>query len=252
MSRIRRLIQNRLFMWPLLVVPTTAMTAASLVHPHVAGAHPATGSRAEGATQVDRAAQMMKSGRPAGVDRAQSLLHGIPQSGVTLGDPNAPVELVEFADLQCPYCAAANTALLPPIIHKYVRTGQVKLTFRNLDFLGPDSVAAARAAASMAQQSHLWDFVDLFFENQGPEGSGYVTDAYVQKLMAAVPGVDAKRAMAERSDPAVSASVAQAQAEADRLDVKGAPAFFLVKPGHKPVPLAPASLLPDAFARALK
>lgn len=252
MSRIRRLIQNRLFMWALLVVPTAAMTAASLVHPHVAGAHPATGSQAQGAAQVDRAAQMMRSGQPAGVDRTQSLLRGISQSGVTLGDPNAPVELVEFADLQCPYCAAASTALLPPIIQKYVRTGQVKLTFRNLAFLGPDSVAAARAAASMAQQNHLWDFVELFFENQGPEGSGYVTDAYVQKLMAAVPGADAQRAMGERSDPAVAAAIAQARDQADRLNVQGTPAFFLVKPGRKPVPLDPASLLPGAFARALK
>jgi protein-disulfide isomerase len=239
-------------MWALLVISTVAMTASSLLRTRTDGAHAAAELQAQDAAQVDRAAQRMRSGRLAGVGSTLSLLRGIPQNGVTLGDPNAPVELVEFADLQCPYCAAAGTVLLPSIIQKYVRTGQVKLTFRNLAFLGPDSVAAARAAASMARQNHLWDFVELFFDNQGPEGSGYVTDAFVQKLISAVPGVDAQRAMAERSDPAVGAAVAQAQAEADRLDVQGTPAFFLVKPGRKPVPLDPASLLPDAFARALK
>jgi protein-disulfide isomerase len=188
----------------------------------------------------------------SGVDRVVALVKGIPQNGVTLGDPSAPVELVEFADLQCPYCAAANTQVLPPLVDKYVRTGQVKLVFRNLTFLGPDSVKAARAAAAMGKQNHLWDFVELFFANQGREGSGYVTDAFVQKLATAVPGADVGRAMAQRNDAAVSSQLDEAEAEAGRLSVEGTPTFFLMKPGQPPKKLESASLTPEGFGRALK
>jgi protein-disulfide isomerase len=188
----------------------------------------------------------------SGVDRVLALLKGIPQNGVTLGEPSAPVELVEFADLQCPFCAEANTQVLPPLIDEYVRTGQVKLVFRNLTFLGPDSVKAARTAAAMGQQNHLWDFVELFFANQGREGSGYVTDAFVQKLATAVPGADVGRAMAQRNDTVVASQLDEAEAEAGRLSVKGTPTFFLVKPGQPPKELQPSSLTPEGFGRALK
>jgi protein-disulfide isomerase len=178
-------------------------------------------------------------------------LKGVPQHGVTLGDPNAPVELVEFADLQCPYCALASSVLLPPVVDEYVRTGQLKIVFRNLDFLGPDSVAAARTAAAMGEQDHLWDFVELFFANQGAEGSGYVTDAFVRSIASAVPGADVGRAMADRNSLAVATQLQQANAESHRLGVDGTPAFFLVKPGQPPQRLELSSLRPEAFARAI-
>jgi protein-disulfide isomerase len=216
-------VRHGLLVWALLLVPTAACSSVAVAQPEVSG-----------------------------VDRVLALLKGIPQNGVTLGDPSAPVELVEFADLQCPYCAKANTQVLPPLVDKYVRTGQVKLVFRNLTFLGPDSVKAARTAAAMGQQNHLWDFVELFFANQGRERSGYVTDAFVQKLAKVVPGADVGRAMAQRNDPAVTSQLDEAAAEASRLSVEGTPTFFLVKLGQPPKKLQPSSLTPEGFGRALK
>jgi protein-disulfide isomerase len=104
----------------------------------------------------------------------------------------------------------------------------------------------------MGQQNHLWDFVELFFANQGREGSGYVTDAFVQKLAAAVPGADVGRAMAHRNEPAVTSQLDEAKAEGMRLGVGGTPTFFLVKPGQPPKELEPSSLTVEGFGRALK
>ena len=64
-------------------------------------------------------------------------LLGIPQAGVVLGDPNAPVTLVEWADLQCPFCREWSTAAFPALVHDYVRTGKLQIVFRGLAFLGP-------------------------------------------------------------------------------------------------------------------
>jgi protein-disulfide isomerase len=58
------------------------------------------------------------------------LFRGVPQNGITLGSPKAPVTLVEFADLQCPYCADWARDALPTVVQEYVRTGRVRLVFR--------------------------------------------------------------------------------------------------------------------------
>ena len=61
-----------------------------------------------------------------------SALKGIPQSGLALGSPKAPVTIVEFADLQCPFCAEYHRNVFPSILDRYVRTGKVRLELRLL------------------------------------------------------------------------------------------------------------------------
>src|SRR4051812_16345162 len=63
-----------------------------------------------------------------------TILRGIPQKGMSLGDPNAPLVLVEFADLQCPYCKQFAATSWPNIVQRYVRTGKVRMELRLLDF----------------------------------------------------------------------------------------------------------------------
>ena len=95
----------------------------------------------------------LRPGRPVpGAARALALLRGIPQSGATLGDPRAPVTLVEFADLQCPTCASFAEGALPHIIRRYVRSGRVRLILYALDAIGPDSERAARVAYAVGEQ----------------------------------------------------------------------------------------------------
>ena len=84
-------------------------------------------------------------GKPVpGAARTLALFAGIPQHGDALGNPHAPVTLVEFGDLQCPACAQFAANVLPSIVARYVRPGRVLLVFRALDFLGA-GLAARRA-----------------------------------------------------------------------------------------------------------
>ena len=121
-----------------------------------------------------------------------ALLAGIPQSGDLLGDPDAPVTLVEFADLQCPACQQASEEIIPDVVNGPVRNGKANYEFSNWAILGPDSVTAARAALAAQEQDLLQQFVENFYANQGIEGSGYVNDDFLRDIAekAGIPDID--------------------------------------------------------------
>ena len=191
-------------------------------------------------------------GKPVpGARQTLALLAAIPQHGIALGDPRAPVTLVEFGDLQCPTCAQFATGALPAIVTRYVRSGRVLLVYRGLDLIGADSRRAAQMAAALAQQDGLWQFVELAYRNQGLENSGYVTDTYLQALATAIPGVNLGRALAARSSPAARAQLAEARALARQAHVSSTPAFELSRPGQPPRRFSPPGIDAASFSHAL-
>ena len=158
------------------------------------------------------------------------LLEGIPQREMLLGDPTAPVELIEFGDLQCPVCAAYSEEILPEIMETQVRKGVVKIDFRNLTIIGPESVAAGAAALAAGAQGRGWTFVDLFYRNQGSqENSGYAADDAFLRAVAKAAGVqNLARWDAERAD--LTQKVEETSQEAQNLGFDGTPSFAIKGP----------------------
>src|SRR5436305_175126 len=103
------------------------------------------------------------------VDR---LLAGIPQQKMVLGDPKGPVTLIEFGDLQCPVCAGFAKEILPPIIENQVKNGEPQIDFRNLTIIGDESIPAGAAALAAGEQGRGWNYLELFYRNQGDDRSG--------------------------------------------------------------------------------
>jgi protein-disulfide isomerase len=178
------------------------------------------------------------------------LLSGIPQEGTVLGKPSAPVTLVEYADLQCPYCALFATDTLPTLVTRYVRPGNLKIEFRGLAFLGPDSGTALRAVVAAGAQNRLWNVLDLLYRNQGSENSGWVTDDLVRSVGESVPGLDVERMLADRSSASTTASMQQSarQAEASMGSQVRTPTFEIGRSGSTLQLLNISSLDPGAFA----
>ena len=155
-------------------------------------------------------------------------LDGIPQNGAVLGDPRAPVTLIEFADLQCPYCGyVATQGALPAVIERYVRTGKVKVELHLVSFLGPDSQRAATVAAAASEQDKLWQFADAFFSNQGEENSGYVTDSFLRALTSRIDGLDAAAALSQADGARAKAIVAEWRRDGKARGVNATPTFLL-------------------------
>jgi len=84
-----------------------------------------------------------------------------------LGDPNAPVTLVEFADFNCGYCGKWTQETLPLIEEKYIETGKVRMAYVHYPILGADSMAAAEGAECAAEQNSFWDYHNLLYAKQG-------------------------------------------------------------------------------------
>ncbi len=83
---------------------------------------------------------------------------------VILGDPDAPVTIIEFSDYQCPFCGKFFQEAEPLIRKNYVETGKAKMVLKDLAFLGPESKAAAQAAECAKDQSKYWQYHDALFE----------------------------------------------------------------------------------------
>jgi protein-disulfide isomerase len=191
-------------------------------------------------------------GKPVpGAAQTLALLAGIPQRGAALGNPTAPVTLVEFGDLQCPACALFSQETLPAIIARYVRSGRVLLVFRAIDFIGRDSARAARLAYALGAQNRLWQFIELMYRNQALENSSYVTDTYLRALAGAIPGTNVTEALVAQGSPAVQSQLQQAASAARALGIEGTPSFLLSPTGGQPRRFSPAGLDEGSFSGAL-
>ena len=166
----------------------------------------------------------------AGQKEANALYAGLPQKGILLGSASAPVRLVSFVDMQCPFCREFELQSLPTLVQKYVRTGKVRMELRTLSFLGPDSVTAGHAVAAAAAQNKAWTFSDILFINQGTENKGWVTQPLLDKAYAAA-GVDVARAKAFAASPAAQAPLGAANSYAGRLGVDSTPTILVGKRG---------------------
>jgi protein-disulfide isomerase len=149
---------------------------------------------------------------------AASLLNGVQQTpgkSVMLGDPKAKVTITEYGDLECPACDALETpkgwensslqaygtpgsGTLDALIDKYVKTGKAKLVFKSLEtatggedaktpYMWTPQEAAANAAAL---QGKGWNFVELFYLEQGAEGTKWVDDSFIEGIAKQINGLN--------------------------------------------------------------
>lgn len=113
------------------------------------------------------------------------------QSGAPLvGNPSAPITIVEFGDFQCEFCDRFAKVTEPKINSTYIQTGKVNMIFMNFVTHGPDSLTAAMAAQCAKDQGKFWNFYEILYKNQGPENSGWANADNLKKFASQISGVD--------------------------------------------------------------
>jgi len=160
-------------------------------------------------------------------------LNGIPQSGLLLGDPRATVTLYEFGDLQCPVCKAFSEQIVPEVIESQVRTGEAKIEFRNFTIISQESIPAGAAAIAAGKQGKGWNYLELFYRNQGKEASGYVTDEFLEEIAKGAGVPDVAKWQKDRESKQVVEEVEATTKEAERLGFTGTPSFAVEGPASK-------------------
>jgi protein-disulfide isomerase len=165
-----------------------------------------------------------------GVASIDDLVGGIPQKDLVLGDPKAKVELIEYGDLQCPVCKSYSEEFLPQIIEGQVKDGKAKVNFRNFAFLGPQSAPAGAAALAAGSQGRGWQFLELFYRNQGKENSGYADDEFLTAVAEGAGVKDIAKWNEDRKGSKFTNEVTATTEEAQRLGFTGTPSFALKGP----------------------
>ncbi len=133
----------------------------------------------------------------------------------TMGDPNAPVKMIEYADFQCPYCRHYWQQTEPQIIQTYVAAGKVYYEYRSVGaFTGPESAAAAEAAYCAGDQGKFWEYHDVLYSNWTGENVG---DFAADKLRAYAKAVGLDQ---RTFDDCLSNGAHRAQVQQDVVDAK--------------------------------
>ena len=180
-----------------------------------------------------------KGGLATGTEAARasasvsSLLRGIPQTGNRLGDAIAPVTMQYYGDLQCPVCRSFTLNSLPQVISSYVRPGKLQIEYRSLQTATRDSGTFAdqqSAALAAGQQHRLWNFIELFYREQGRENNGYVTNSYLQALARQVPGLDLDRWTRARKSDALRSELSTDAAAASKVGATATPTLIIRGP----------------------
>jgi protein-disulfide isomerase len=178
-------------------------------------------------------------------------LDGIAQDGMVLGADAANVTLIEYADLQCPFCRGYSESVFPVTVDEYVRPGRVKTELRALAFIGEDSENARRFVYAASLQDRAWQLQEALFRNQGSENSGWVTDELVRTLAEQIEGLDVDRLFEDAETQEVIALGEQATSQAEAAGVRGTPTFYIRIGDEEPYQLELGAFDPAEFRSAL-
>ena len=149
-----------------------------------------------------------------------------------LGDPDAPITLVEFGDYQCFFCNKFFHDTEDSLITNYVSTGKVKIIFKDYTIIGPDSVNAAHGAHCADEQGMFWEYHDELYNNWDGENNGWASSENLLGFAVNV-GLDAEKWNECMLSKNHQQTIVSSNNDARTLGLTGTPAFFVIGPDNQ-------------------
>lgn len=183
-----------------------------------------------GIPRFTSAARFRRVAPTEGNEETRALLADIPQIANALGSATAPVTLQYFGDLQCPFCRDFTLEVLPSMIAQWVRPGDLRIEYHALETATrePEVFLAQQVGALAAgKQERAWYFIETFYREQGEEGSGYVTDRFLQGIASEVPDLNLAQWDRDRGDPQLAREIAADARAAESAGLNGTPSLLI-------------------------
>ena len=144
-----------------------------------------------------------------------------------LGNPNAPITLIEFGDFQCHFCNVYFQNIEPMIIENFVETGKVNVIFKDYTIIGPDSFDAAYGAHCASEQNKYWEYHNILFKNWAGENNGWAGKQNLVKFADDI-NLDLELFSECMNSTRYSDMINQSGVDAQTLGITGTPAFFIL------------------------
>ncbi len=149
-----------------------------------------------------------------------------------LGDPNAPVTLIEFGDYQCHFCNVHFHNTEHRLLENFIKTGKVKMIFKDFTIIGPDSVNAAHGTHCANDQGKFWEYHDILYNNWTGENNGWASSDNLLKFAQEIE-LDIDQWSDCMFDERYSHIISNSSKDARELGITGTPAFFVIGPDNK-------------------
>ena len=146
-----------------------------------------------------------------------------------LGDKNAPITLVEFGDYQCFFCNKFFHETEEKIVNEYVRTGKVKIIFKDYTIIGPDSITAAHGSHCADEQGLglFWDYHDILYDNWNGENNGWASPENIVGFARDL-DLDIDQFTECMQEKRHQSKITASNQDASTLGLTGTPAFFVI------------------------
>ncbi|HEC93913.1 MAG TPA: hypothetical protein ENI56_00885 [Candidatus Kaiserbacteria bacterium] len=148
-----------------------------------------------------------------------------------IGNKNAPAVLIEWFDYQCPFCKLFETNTMPELYTNYVKTGKLKIVFKDFAFLGPDSQTAAMFARAVwaTYPDKFYQWYRAMYSAQDGENTGFGDLPSIIKMTKKIPGIDTDKIVTvmNKNKTAFKAQVAADRSEGQKMGVNGTPSMII-------------------------
>lgn len=190
------------------------------------------------------------NGTPRGEGAPVSIEDVKTENSPSVGSLAAPVVIAHWFDYQCPFCKRFDEVAMGKLYETYVKTGQVRIIFKDFQFLSEDSMTAARYGRAIyeAYPDKFFAYYQLMMENQDEEHGGFGDEASIlAALKASSLGIDTDRVknMVASNQARYDAAIEADRDEGATLGVSGTPSTLIgaaLLPGAQPYETVEAAL----------
>ena len=160
-------------------------------------------------------------------EKKYSLSVFLDNASPVLGNKNAPLTVIEFGDYQCTFCSKFFHETEESIINNYVKTGKVKILFKDFIILGTDSINAANAAHCANDQKMFWEYHSILYSNWDGEDTGWASLEHLDEFANTL-NLDMDKFSECMTESKWHKLIESSTLDGNKIGVTGTPTFFVI------------------------